>query len=103
MMKNEFEDLIHGSVTDEEYELIETVYMWHPAIRNTSGKEEVAELYKSFGIVIFYDMYPRAQKAKEIEEHIRLIDKTRAELVDELKRLKKGNEYGEKRGISSTP
>ena len=73
MMKNEFEDLIHGSVTDEEYELIETVYMWHPAIRNTSGKEEVAELYKSFGIVIFYDMYPRAQKAKEIEEHIRLL------------------------------
>lgn len=27
MMKNEFENLIHGSVTDEEYELIETVYM----------------------------------------------------------------------------
>lgn len=103
MMKNEFEDLIHGSVTDEEYELIETVYMWHPAIRNTSGKEEVAELYKSFGIVIFYDMYPRAQKAKEIEEHIRLIDKTRAELVDELKRLKKGNEYGEKEGSAVRP
>ena len=53
MMKSEFEDLIHGSVTDEEYELIETVYMWHPAIRNTSGKEEVAELYKSIGLIIF--------------------------------------------------
>lgn len=103
MTKSEFEYLIHGSVTDEEYQLIEEVYMYHPAIRTASGKEEVAELYKSFGIVIFYDMYPRAQKAKEIEEHIRLIDKTRAELVDELKRLKKGNGYGEKRGISSTP
>lgn len=93
MMKTEFEDLIHGSVTDEEYELIETVYMWYPAIRNTSGKEEVAELYKSFGIVIFYDMYPRAKKAKEIEMNIRMLDKTRAELVDmvdKLKRLKKG-------------
>lgn len=93
MMKTEFEDLIHGSVTDEEYELIETVYMWHPAIRNTSGKEEVAELYKSFGIVIFYDMYPRAKKAKEIEVNIRMLDKTRAELVDmvdKLKRLKMG-------------
>lgn len=103
MMKNEFEEMIGRSVTDEEYQLIEEVYMYHPAIRTASGKEEVAELYKSFGIVIFYDMYPRAQKAKEIEEHIRLIDKTRAELVDELKRLKKENEYGEKRGISSTP
>ena len=90
MTKSEFEDLIHGSVTDEEYELIETVYMWHPAIRNTSGTEEVAELYKSFGIVIFYDMYPRAKKAKDIEDNIRMLDKTRAELVDRLKLLKMG-------------
>ncbi len=92
MMKNEFEEMIGRSVTDEEYQLIEEVYMWHPAIRNASGKEEVAELYKSFGIVIFYDMYPRAKKAKDIEEHIQLIDKTRAALVDKLKLLKMGGE-----------
>ena len=71
MTKSEFEEMIGGSVMDEEYQLIEEVYMWHPAIRNTSGKEEVAELYKSFGIVIFYDMYPRAKKAKDIEDNIR--------------------------------
>ena len=92
MMKNEFEEMIGGSVTDEEYQLIEEVYTWHPAIRNASGKEEVAELYKSFGIVIFYDMYPRAKKAKDIEENIRMLDKTRAELVDKLKLLKMGGE-----------
>ncbi len=92
MTKSEFEEMIGGSVMDEEYQLIEEVYMWHPAIRNTSGKEEVAELYKSFGIVIFYDMYPRAKKAKDIEDNIRLIDKTRAVLVDQLKQLKMENE-----------
>ena len=92
MTKSEFEEMIGGSVMDEEYLLIEEVYMWHPAIRNTSGKEEVAELYKSFGIVIFYDMYPRAKKAKDIEDNIRLIDKTRAVLVDQLKQLKMENE-----------
>lgn len=92
MTKSELEEMIGGSVTDEEYQLIEEVYMWHPAIRNTSGKEEVAELYKSFGIVIFYDMYPRAKKAKDIEDNIRLIDKTRAVLVDQLKQLKMENE-----------
>lgn len=92
MTKSELEEMIGGFVTDEEYQLIEEVYMYHPAICNESGKEEVAELYKSFGIVIFYDMYPRAKKAKDIEENIRLIDKTRAELVDKLKRLKMGNE-----------
>lgn len=90
MTKSEFEEMIGGSVTDKEYQLIEEVYMWHPAICNASGKEEVAELYKSFGIVIFYDMYPRAKKAKDIEDNIRLIDKTRAGLVDKLKLLKMG-------------
>lgn len=92
MIKSEFEEMIGRSVTDEEYQLIEEVYMWHPAIRNASGKEEVAELYKSFGIVIFYDMYPRAKKAKDIEKNIRMLDKTREELVDKLKLLKMGGE-----------
>lgn len=92
MMKNDFEEMIGRSVTDEEYQLIEEVYLWHPAIRSTSGKEEVAELYKSFGIVIFYDMYPRAKKAKDIEKNIRMLDKTREELVDKLKLLKMGGE-----------
>lgn len=90
MTKSEFKDLIHGSVTDEEYELIETVYMWHPAIRNTSGKEEVAELYKSFGIVIFYDMYPRAMKLKEIDEEIRSLNRAKDSLIARRERLKKG-------------
>lgn len=89
MMKSEFEDLIHGSVTDEEYELIETVYMWHPAIRTTSGKEEVAELYKSFGIIIFKDMYPRAMKLKEIDEEIRSLNQVKDSLAAKRERLKR--------------
>lgn len=89
MMKTEFEDLIHGSVTDEEYELIETVYMWHPAIRTTSGKEEVAELYKSFGLIIFKDMYPRAMKLKEIDEEIRSLNRAKDSLVAKRERLKR--------------
>lgn len=89
MMKTEFEDLIHGSVTDEEYELIETVYMWHPAIRTTSGKEEVAELYLSFGMVIFKDMYPRAMKLKEIDEEIRSLNRAKDSLIAKRERLKR--------------
>lgn len=88
MMKNEFEEMIGGSVTDEEYQLIEEVYMWHPAIRTASGKEEVAELYKSFGLIIFKDMYTRAMKVKDIEEEIRSLDRAKNSLVEELERLK---------------
>ncbi len=90
MTKSEFEDLGHGSVTDEEYELIETIYMWYPAIRNTSGKEEVAELYLSFGIIIFKDMFQRAMKLKEIDGEIRSLNWTKDRLIAERERLKKG-------------
>lgn len=48
MQKQEFEERIERTVTDEQYKVIEEVYMWHPSIRNTSGKDEVAELYKSY-------------------------------------------------------
>lgn len=55
MQKQEFEERIERTVTDEQYKVIEEVYMWHPSIRNTSGKDEVAELYKSFGMTIFHE------------------------------------------------
>lgn len=71
MQKQEFEEKIEKPVTDEQYKAIETVYMWHPSVRNTSGKDEVAELYKSFGMTIFYDMLPRAMKAKDLDEQLR--------------------------------
>lgn len=64
MQKQEFEERIERTVTDEQYKVIEEVYMWHPSIRNTSGKDEVAELYKSFGMTIFHDMLPRVKKSK---------------------------------------
>ena len=43
MQKQEFEERIERTVTDEQYKVIEEVYMWHPSIRNTSGKDEVIE------------------------------------------------------------
>lgn len=59
MQKQEFEERIERTVTDEQYKVIEEVYMWHPSIRNTSGKDEVAELYKSFGMTIFHAVSAR--------------------------------------------
>lgn len=67
MQKQEFEERIERTVTDEQYKVIEEVYMWHPSIRNTSGKDEVAELYKSFGMTIFHS--PLKTTIKEEEEN----------------------------------
>ena len=59
MQKHEFEERIESTVSDEDYKLIEFVYQFHPVIRNVSGKDEVAELYKSFGMALFRDMEDR--------------------------------------------
>lgn len=41
MMKAEFEEMIGKSVVDEEYKVIEAVYTWHPAINDTTGKDQM--------------------------------------------------------------
>lgn len=56
---------------DGDYKIIETVYLYHPAIRGASGVEELAELYKSFGITIFYDMIGRAKRNQDLDGQLR--------------------------------
>ena len=67
--------------------VIEEVYMWHPSIRNTSGKDEVAELYKSFGMTIFHDMLPRAKKAHELDELLRNAQREVQRIQEEIEEL----------------
>ena len=42
-------------VSNADYELIEVVYTWHPAIDNIKGKDQIAKLYKDFGVVLGTD------------------------------------------------
>jgi hypothetical protein len=71
MRKEEFENLIGQALSDGDYKIIETVYLYHPAIRGASGVEELAELYKSFGITIFYDMIGRAKRNQDLDGQLR--------------------------------
>lgn len=87
MQKQEFEERIERTVTDEQYKVIEEVYMWHSSIRNTSGKDEVAELYKSFGMTIFHDMLPRAKKAHELDELLRNAQREVQRIQEEIEEL----------------
>lgn len=93
MQKYEFEERIDGKVTDEQYKIIEIVYMWHPSVRNTSGKEEVAELFKSFGMAIFHDMYPRAKKAQELDKQLRIAKREVLTIQEEIEELAHPTEY----------
>ena len=67
MMKAEFENLVGKSVTDAEYKVIEKVYTWHPAIKNTTGKEQMKALYLHFGIGVIKGMLPIAEKMEKLD------------------------------------
>lgn len=84
MRKEEFEDLIGQALSDGDYEIIETVYLYHPAIRGTSGVEELAELYKSFGMTIFYDMIGRAKRNQDLDDRLRQAQAETDRLKEEI-------------------
>lgn len=68
MMKSEFEKLIDCAVSNEEYKIIELVYMYHPAIDEVKGKKQIAVLYNTCGMPLISSMVSEAQKAKENSE-----------------------------------
>ena len=91
MQKREFEEMIEQPVSDAEYKVIETVYQWHPSVKEVSGKEEVAELYKSFGMAIFHDMLPRAEKNRELERQFLHASAEMERIRVEMEELSRGN------------
>ena len=81
MMKAEFEAMTGKSVTDEEYKVIEAVYTWHPAINDTTGKDQMKTLYTQFGFGVIRGMLPVAEKMEKL-------DGERRELLAQLDTIK---------------
>lgn len=79
MTKQEFLDHVNSllsekerinTITDEEYSVIETVYIFHPAISEVNGKDKIARLYVDFGWSVIMDMEPRAKlMVEKIKQH----------------------------------
>lgn len=88
MMKSEFEEIIGRTVKEEEYDAIEFVYTWHPAISDTDGKQQIADLYKAGGMAVINDMSKRALMARDIEAMISKCQTRMNFLKDKLVELK---------------
>ena len=52
MTKQEFEKRLGKTVNDRDYAKIEEVYATHPSISETESKDQIAYLYKTFGMRI---------------------------------------------------
>ncbi len=83
MMKDEFETLVEEKITDEEWEKVETVYMWY---NEEFDKETIAKLW-SLDKKIIFDMYPRAKKIEDIYDKICELKKKIRELEHEMQVL----------------
>ena len=64
--------------TEEEFELIQFVYNYHPSIHPVGGKDQIAMLYSTFGMRIIHDMHDTAKAAESLDkERLRLQNKLR--------------------------
>ena len=64
-----------------EDKVIEAVYTWHPAINDTTGKDQMKTLYTQFGFGVIRGMLPVAEKMEKL-------DGERRELLAQLDTIK---------------
>lgn len=96
MTKQEFETGINGTVSDRDYAAIEKVYMFHPAISDTEGKDQIAQLYKIGGMLIIRDMVNTAELVEAVDAEIQAALAKVSWLQKRQKILAQGNrEYEE--------
>ena len=71
MMKHEFEERVGGEISDQNYEIIETVYTWHPAINEVGGKDQIAALYETGGMPLIKSMLEAANIMMDLDKERR--------------------------------
>jgi hypothetical protein len=73
-------------LTDNEWNIIQTVYNFHPAI---GTKKDIATLYNLGGMTIIKDMLPRSEAIRDAEKKLseaRLAYEKAREYVESLKK-----------------
>ena len=73
--------------TESEFDTIQFVYNYHPAIHPSEGKDQIAMLYSTFGMRIIMDMLDTAQQAELIESERRQLKTRLRELEREEEEL----------------
>lgn len=93
MLREEFNKLVPDGdkVSDQDYQLIEYVYNYHPC---NFDKEEIAGLYRDYGMVIFYDMELRAREGFEYDHRINLFENDLKRISNTLEGMR-ANRYKE--------
>ena len=67
MLQEELEAMIGHTVTVDQYNLVNRVYMNHPA---DLSKQSIANLWELGGFEIFKELTPAADQMRTLETHI---------------------------------
>lgn len=74
--------------TAGEYDIINSVYNYHPSInQSSSGKDQIAMLYSTFGMRIICDMHETAKRSEKILSRKEALEHELRELNQEYKEL----------------
>ena len=82
-------------LSNEDYITIEMVYTYHPVIRDSCGKKQIAHIYAYGGMGVIRDMVPTAAKARQIEVELREVQAKKRNLIAQLEALRTGKEAEE--------
>lgn len=91
MTKHEFEIRSGQEVTDDDYEIIEKVYTWHPVISETEGKEQIVTLYKTGGMPLINSMMEAASLMMDLEKEKNQAMGRLRKIHNRIRMMKKGN------------
>lgn len=91
MMKREFEERVGVEISDKDYEIVQQVYTYHPAIGNAEGKDQIATLFKIGGMPLIYDMLEVADAMCELAEERSKVLRRLEEINERTALVKKGD------------
>ena len=91
MTKQEFEKIIGEEISQEDYSIVDHVYTWHPSISNVEGKDEIADLYKKFGMPIIKNMTEVANYMESLDKELRQARRVIEEIKDRTCKVANGD------------
>ena len=70
------EDLLGEAInkpSEEEFRVITQVYLYHPSFHYSSeeARTQIAELYAKFGMIVLWDMLPRAEANRRAKDDMK--------------------------------
>lgn len=87
----EFEKRVNEAITDSDWEIIQKVYTWHPAISDTNGKDEIASIWKIGGMPLIKGMVEVADLTMKLDEEERRIKAQLTKIQNRKKEVASGN------------